>query len=722
MFERRLGWLSGFLGLLVVVIVVRLVDIQVVRAADYEALADRLLTRPVRYLNAPRGSILDRNGRVLVEDRPTHDVCIRYEVLAETVAGRPLPQTTRYLRAVVRELKRHARLAPEEPIEAAVADLRDQIASMWDALASLTNTPRSELMERAAAVVERVRRVRQAVAQARGRDEPIREESWFHAVAGGLPADAALRARMALDGLPWVDVAPGSQRVAVDDGALLHVLGRLGPASLRSIQDDPQSGDALRRLQSGDFCGISGVERVAEPALRGTRGRLHEDWDHVELSREDPIRGQDVTLALDADLQAAVLDILRQAVESSPHPAGGSAVVLDVATREALALANFPTYSAAEFEAQYDRLRRDWRWEPLRFRAVANQYPPGSTCKAITLYGALADRKTNPDERIRCTGMFLPDHPNQFRCWIYNQYPGVTHDMTNPGGEDADDAIRNSCNIYFYTVGDRLGPERLCHWFSQFGLGRSAGTGLIEESLGVVPTSAWLARNRPSDPAARAADAWNWSIGQGEVTASPLQAANVAATIAAGEWAPVRLARDAAGHWLGDEPGARVPLDDACLRPLRAGMYRVVNERGGTAHDARLPQPGYVLCGKTGSAQTSPRVLDYRYTLEWPDGRREERVGQFEEDVIDASVPQADRPRIVGRHAHRRFPELERLPAHAWFIGFTQRDDTPRGDRPRGKAYAICVLIEFGGSGGQVAAPAARRIAEYLLRNDQEWG
>ncbi len=149
-------------------------------------------------------------------------------------------------------------------------------------------------------------------------------------------------------------------------------------------------------------------------------------------------------------------------------------------------------------------------------------------------------------------------------------------------------------------------------------------------------------------------------------------------------------------------------------------MWRVVNERGGTAHAAKLDTPGYVLCGKTGSAQTVPRVLDQRFTLEWPDGRREVRVGQFEEDVLGPPGPGG--PRIVGRQANRRFPEVEKRAAHAWFIGFTQRDDTPRGGRPRGRCYAISVIIEFGGSGGRVAGPLVRQIAERLLRDEREWG
>ncbi len=721
MFERRLAWLGTILSLLALLIVARLVDIQVIHAAQFVELSDRLLTRPVRYLPAPRGPILDRNGVTLAADRPTYDVTLMFPVLKEIVRGQPDRDSQKYLEAVARELRKRGRLPAKASTEESVTELRRQLRTMWSELPGMVGCSAELLQQRADAVVRRVERIRESRVRRTGIDEPVREEQQYHAVAAGLGEERALRARLELDRYPWLDVVPSSVRDVSPSPSLVHALGRLGAADDDRIGDDPLRGDELRRLRPGDECGVNGAEWLGEPLLRGTRGRVVEDFDRQELERQDPVPGSALRLSLDSELQAAVLEMLRQAVESSANPAGGAAVVLDAQTREVLALVSFPTYSPEEFDRDYDRLRRDWRWQPLRFRAVSNQYPPGSTCKAITLYGALADGKISPNERVHCSGMFMPSQPNQFRCWIYNEYPGVTHDLRgDPAGQNASDAVRNSCNIYFYTLGDRLGPQRLCEWFDRFGIGRLAGAGLLEEADGISPNDAWLRRNRPSEPEAQRADAWNWAIGQGEVGITPLQAANVAATIAEGRWAPVRLALDAIP---GSEPGA-IPvgpeLDARWLTVLREGMWRVVNERGGTAHGAKLETPGYVMCGKTGSAQTVPRVLDHRFTLEWPDGRREVRVGQFEEDVLaGAGTPP---PRIVGRQANRRFPEVESLSSHAWFIGYTQRDDTSRGGAPRGRCYAISVIIEFGGSGGRVAGPVARQIAEYLLRSEREWG
>lgn len=184
---------------------------------------------------------------------------------------------------------------------------------------------------------------------------------------------------------------------------------------------------------------------------------------------------------------------------------------------------------------------------------------------------------------------------------------------------------------------------------------------------------------------------------------------------------PVRLAYDDTGHAFGAAPAPATTFDDQALHVLRTGMWRVVNEPGGTAHrDAPLDLRDYVLCGKTGSAQTPPRPVTYRYTFEWPDGHRESAVAYLEEDARALVSPLGDdQPRCVGKHTVERFPELnegERLPAHAWFMGFTQPAKTPRGARPTEAVYAISVIVEFGGSGGSVGGPVAKKIAEYLLR------
>ncbi len=711
MFQRRLTWFSILLCSVALGIIARLVQIQVVQAAEYERLAERILTRRPEYVPAPRGTVFDHAGRPLLTDVPTADICIHYGALT---------QRDTYLREVARALRKRGDYPADAELHDIRADLHAQIDEMWWRLAGLTGVPQPELLERAARVVARVERWRAAT-----RQEVIREENQLLAVVEDVGNEVAVAVRLELGHRPWLRVVPSSRRVADRADALVHVLGRLGAASPELLAADPLRGDELRGLRPGDRCGVSGVERLAETSLRGKRGRVTLDYTWQPLERTEPVRGRDVHLTIDLDLQEFVLGLLEEAVLERPEMerAGAAAAVVDVATREVRALVSYPVYSYARFPEEYEQLRRDARRLPLLSRAVQAQYPPGSICKAITLVGGLSDGVVTPATRFHCTGHLLPDQPDRFRCWIYNQYDGITHDMAdNPAGQDGESAVRNSCNIYFFQVGQKLGPQPLCEWFSRFGLGRTTGMGLIEETSGIVPDEAWMLR--VAGRRHQNADAWNFSIGQGEVTITPIQAAGVVAAIASGQWAPLRLAYDDTGHACGAPPTPPTTFDESALRVLRRGMWRVVNEYGGTAYKyARLAAPGYEFCGKTGSAQTPPRPVAYRYTFEWPGGRRASAVAFVEEDALAQVVDPGDEtPRCVGRHTVERYPNLdegERLPAHAWFIGYTQPSATPRGERPSDKVFAIAVLVEFGGSGGSVAGPVAKRIAEYLLRGPE---
>ena len=702
-FQRRAQWFAGIVAVLALLIAGRLVQIQVVNADYYEQLGSELLIQPDIILPAPRGTIYDRAGRPLLRDEASSDIAVHYQVL--TFSDRE-----RYLRQVARQLRRLERYPGTMPTTAIVDELQDDIARMWTQLEQLSDKPTEEIVAEADALRRRVEIIRRAV-EARTGNRHVLEERMFHPVLEGVDADLALAARMQLERYPWLRVVPSSRRVSYDANSLAHLLGQTGEASAERIAADPEADDPLRRLRPGDRVGTSGVERMAERILRGTRGRIARDADGNELSRTEPIPGDDVYLTIDREIQRAVFDILAAGVEASPTPSGGAAVVIDATTREVLALVSYPTFAFDDYREDYVDLRRDTKHLPLRARAIAAAYPPGSTCKAITLVGALSDGVISPHDTFACRpGYLLPERPDRYRCWYYNQRL-LYHEP-----QDAELAVKNSCNMYFYKVGDKLGAERLCDWFAQFGLGRTQGTGLIGESPGILPTEAWLTtRGRQRERG----HAWIYAIGQGDVVATPIQVANVATAIVRGQWAPVRFARDAEGNWINPHEAAGAPLSGSALRTLRAGMWRVVNERGGTARYARLDVPGYEFCGKTGSAQATPHVVNYRFVVEWADGQREDVIAPTEADALLRFADDEARPKVVGRFAHERYPPLEygeKLPAHAWFMGYTQPADTPRGAAPVEDAYAIAVLVEFGGSGGSVAGPIAKAIAEHLLQ------
>lgn len=699
MFERRLKWFCILIGLAAAAIVARLAEIQVVRASEYRSLAERVTARPVRYLRAVRGTIIDRCGRVLVRDEPAFDISLNFGVLA----GRE-----DYLEALARRMRRLEGPWRNQALDDVLSDLRMRVQHTWERLSELSGQSIDELLGRADAVRDRVERIAEAHRRRRGIPEgmpaPVREEFEFHPIIEDVSHDLALAVRTEMERDPWISVTAGSRRVAIDADDVAHLLGRVRPVSPDALEADPLRDDEARALRPGDLCGTSGIERLMETTLRGTRGRVVEDFDRSIVEWIEPIGGRDVRLTIDMRSQALVMRALADAVALCANPSGAAAVVLDARTREILVLASYPTYRLAEISERYDELRRDTRTNPLLFRAAAAQYPPGSTCKVAALMGGLSEKLVHATTTVECRGYM--DTPDAFRCWIYNQ-----HRMAH-GPQTPEQAVRNSCNIFFYVLGERMGAERLCDWFARFGLGRTTGSGLAEEARGIVPNAKWLEANQGRTH--QRADARNYAIGQGEVTVTPLQAANVAASIAMGRWAPVRLTIDELGSGADATPGE--PFDESALRLLRRGMWRVVNDNEGTAKGARLETAEYELCGKTGSAQTVPNVLRSEYELEWPDGRREKVIAPTREDALAPFAAQD--VRCVGHRAVERYPELlpgERMPSHAWFIGFTQTRDTPRGEPPRGRVLAIAVIVEFAGSGGQAAGPVAARIADAML-------
>ncbi len=709
MFERRLAWLVGILCGLALLIVARLVDVQIVRAAEYEKNADRLLTQPLRVLRAPRGRILDRNDQSIAADVPASDVSVHYAILSgessaylETIA-RAMQQRGMAPRSLNRE--RDAVIRRE-----LVSELRVQIAEMWQKLSELTGEPVSAFIERAERIRQRVQRIRAETRRRTGVDQAVKEETRLHPIISGADSELALTVRLALERFTWLRlpmlaVEPATRRKPAHELAFSHLIGRLGAVSESHLANDPLAGDDLRRLLPDEQVGVSGVELLAETALRGARGWVLDDFDRNEIERRAPQAGGDVRLTIDARLQEAAYEILAEAVEASEFPAGGAVVVLDSQSREILALVSYPSYDATQLNRHYAELAEDTRRLPLMFRAIEGQYPPGSTCKAITLFAALAENVITPESTFHCRGYLLPNRPDQFRCWIFNQY-GSDH-----GTLSAAAAIQHSCNVFFFQAGQRVGPGELCRWFDRFGLGRSSGSGLVEERTGVVPDEDYLraTQERGFEPA----DAWNYAIGQGELLITPLQSANVAATVATGQFALPRLVQDGLPT---RQATSEAVLDPGALRPLRDGMWRVVNESRGTAPEARLDHPGVVLCGKTGSAQTLPRVLNWEFEFQGNEGAVR-RLVAIDEETARKELGDGEWKRTQ-RRAAERFPPWQpgdRLPSHAWFIGYTQAASAARGAAPEGRSVSIAVLIEFGGSGGKVAGPVAKRVIEAWL-------
>jgi len=690
----------------VVIVVLRLGDLQILRADDFrEQAAEALLLRP-QTLPFVRGSILDRTGRKLASDEPSWDVKIDYGILAKDPG---------YLDARARRLRGEHAAAAELTDAQSLAALHDEISRMWSELAQFGGEPIEDIRLRATEIRDRVARIREVVAARRGFDSPVREERLPHAILTGLDDQQQIAARRLFGRYPWVQVEATAHRVYHDAECLGHVLGRTGPVDAEQMARDLHADDDLRCYRGDETVGIAGVEFAAEDLLRGRRGRFREDRRGNVIEDTPPQPGGDVHLTVRYDLQQKLYDLIGDALPRLPYSPGGSIVVLDVPTRDVLAMVSYPAYDPNRFSDIYKDLQGDMIRIPLSFRAVANRYAPGSIVKPLTCLTGLSSGKITLDTRFECTGYLFPDNPEAgaSKCWaIHGTGQRKAHGQVN-----VVEALVGSCNIFAYRVGMAVGVDRLCGFFDTVGFGHFSGTGLPEENRGINPTPSWL-NDHAGRPVYRS-DPRLFAIGQGELAATPVQVANLMATYAAGTYSPVRLIRERGGG-----PEWQLPVTAEHLLAVHQGLYGVVNAPSGTAYrTTHFVHDRYALCGKTGSATAQPRPVSYKITYTEPGGESVSAIvpaGSRCEatDKFTASHPQAelDWSKVV---VHRRYPD--RPPAgskhaHAWFAGYLQQLDSagrPQYDvMPR---IAFAVLVEYGGSGGRASGPIGRDVARILI-------
>lgn len=447
------------------------------------------------------------------------------------------------------------------------------------------------------------------------------------------------------------------------------------------------------RYMATDAVGGAGLERSQEATLRGLRGLTSRRVDTGEEHRIDANTGIDVQLTLDVALQARVQAAMQPEVglavvqpwhrpagdpasESMPDgtPIYGAAVVLDVESGDILAMVSTPTFTRNERERDPKGVFGDPVRRAAVNRAIAASYQPGSIVKALILTGAVSLGEHELASPIECHGHFYPNRPDQLRCWIFKSPQlQTTHQAVFGHGLSAPEALMVSCNIYFYTLGQRLGPAGIAKVFRMFGVGSRFDLGVGDEYPGTAgrdETGAGLDIN----------DAIFMGIGQGPVAWTPLHAADAFATLArAGVRTPPNLIRQRGDTLSAPRATRNLQLNRSSVDAALEGLDLAVNDERGTGHhisvnDQRLPHfncPGVHVWGKTGTADASPLVVD-------PDG------------------PQGPLP-----------PKAVRDGDHSWFVVLAG----PEGGKPK---FAIAVVMEYAGSGGKVSGPIVNQILHAL--------
>ncbi len=472
------------------------------------------------------------------------------------------------------------------------------------------------------------------------------------------------RIEVAIPELPGISIEEGLVRNYPYGAMIAHVLGYVAAVSDKDLTGDPL-------LELPDFrIGRSGIERSQDERLRGLAGASEVEVNAHgrvvrELSRRPGQPGDDVVLGLDIAMQQFVARRVER--ESSV-----ACVLLDAANGDVLAMLSSPSFDPMQFStglthAAWQELSTDER-HPLIDKVAAGVYPPGSTFKPVVALAGLASGVITPETPITCPGHVALGNAT-FHCWRSGGH----------GTLRLREAIKQSCDVFFYETARRLGIERLAAMAHRFGFGKPLGLEIPGERGGLIPSPEWKRRT--------AGGAWSTGetliagIGQGAVLATPLQLATMTARLVTGRAVVPRLVRDGklppggdetmpAFASLGVNPGHRALVLD--------GMNAVVNEQRGTAYAARITDPAYAMGGKSGTSQV-------RHITQWERDHGVRKASQ---------VPWRERD-------------------HALFVAFAPVQ-TPR--------YVCATVVEHGGAdaggGSAVAAPICRDVLLEAQRRD----
>jgi penicillin-binding protein 2 len=579
-----------------VILFVRLIYLQVITGEELRRLS---LNNSIRLqsIDPPRGVVYDRNGKVLVDNRPSFDVSI---ILKD---AEPLKQTLEKLSAYIQ-------------------------------------IPASDLMS--------------TIIHTRGRSsyKPI-----------VLKQDIGRNALAALEAhkydLPGVAVKVNLRRNYINKRYAAHLIGYLSEINPEELKSESYPG-----LRSGDLIGKFGAEKTYENYLRGQRGGRQ-----VEVNVNGQVvrvlktvlatPGNSVYLTVDQHVQRKAEELLEGVT--------GAVVAMEVNSGGILALTSSPTFDQSAFVGGISR--ENWTslisnpFRPMSNRAIQGEYPPGSTYKIITALAGLQENVIDTETILHCPGFYKFGN-RVYRCWKKGGH----------GKVDIFKAVAESCDVFFYQVGEQLGVDRLAWYAKAAGLGSPTGIQLDHEASGLIPTAAWK-QQRTGIPW-QEGETLSLAIGQGFNLTTPLQMAALIAAVANGGklYQPIILnaIKSLDGSIVYQETSrvvGKLPVSKDTLDIVKEGLWLAVNGEKGTARRIQLKH--IQISGKTGTSQVVSRRDDER---------------EAEEDTA----------------AH--------LKAHAWFVAFAPSDD------PR---IAVSVIVEHGEHGSGAAAPIAREIIKTYL--NQNW-
>ena len=691
MYEKRSKIFVILTASLMLVCLLRLIQMQLLPASFLQDEIAKLKRQRGRYrqLKTVRGKIFDRKGRILAVDEPKFQLHINYKLTSfvdERVRQKmPQEQMQSRIEDLQQIIDKCTYFGPKrENIESKIKKIDDSIWNLRMFQAWRQNCQKSDLFKKYRDNLLGVKSADFVADFEKHFPDPndrlklinqtnITEMHKTWRLLDLKTDDDIFTAQLEFMDVEGVQILPKAQRFYPYSSVAAQTIGWVGKPQ-RTDKELFAEDRLASYLDDDEVCGREdGVEYVCEAILRGRRGEEVYDIDRELVNRIETQFGKDVALTLDIELQKKIENYIADCELNPNCKAPTAAVVIDIATGDILALVSAPVFDLNRARYDYDALASDHN-EPLRNRAINKQYPPGSAVKPLIFIAGLESGKITPDEIIQCPAQKAPKGwPS---CWLYNKYHWRCHDDEWPN--NARNAIKGSCNIYFSRLADRIEPAVLQRWLFKFGYGQkillppaaiaeSKNSRNLRQAQGQI--SDILVSSTISDfndiPLLKTTERRYFGIGQGNLRATPLQVANAFAAIARGGiLKPPRLfidSRTTSIENLHRAPIGGVSSIDLNISPqpldvVRDGMNAVVSEPGGTAYKEFAP----VLAGFAG------------------------------QDVS-----------IYGKTGSTEKPD------NAWFAGFA-RDSTGRG-------IAIAIVVEGGQHGSSDAAPLARDIIQFCI-------
>ena len=606
----------AFLAAIVLAYTYVLYDLQIVQGADFLARSTRKIPE-VQTVSAARGAILDRYGRPLVSNRLSYNVVLNTARMGDTESkNQILLRLTQLCQAEGLTWSDTLPISKTSPFYYTENTANASSTAGVRFQRYVENRSASKSSEAAAALRE-ITTARDMMGWFRNHYSIPEEMSDTDArTLVGVLYELELRSRFITqmaytfaedvthdfiakakeEQLPGVTMQATTTRVFHTEYAA-HLLGRVAPLDERDVNYFLELGYPLDAIVGKD-----GVELAFEQELRGTPGVREIETNQAgkivsETYRTEPEPGSNIFLTLDINLQGATERILAEHMPNFPEGQGAAAVIIDVNDGGVLASASYPTYNLQTFSRDYNQLAAD-PLSPMLNRAFTGYYAPGSTFKPVVAVAALDTGLITETTKVLCTGRYTYYRDSQPMCWIYRQYRG-TH-----GAETVSQAITDSCNIFFYDTGRRLGIDTIVEYATMFGLGQPTGIELFEK-IGAVASPAYSESRGQKWYEGNTMYA---AVGQENNQFTPLQIANYIATLAnGGSHYSVHLldtvkSNDFRTVEYHHEANLldQLTLADSAMRAVHKGMLDAIVSGSPSKYFANL---GVQAAGKTGSAQ-----------------------------------------------------------------------------------------------------------------------